>query len=157
MIPDLKIQLKKYRLMKLSFDINSQYDAKRKPIPTTFGTSTTYGITKEIANVTFGIRCNSENMPFFIEVVYQGIFEFNKDLSAIDAKESDKVIKIFCPAILVPFIRETIAETTRKADFTPLILPAINFHEQYENEKKQNSKIDKSIPDRKKVKRIKKI
>ncbi|MBW1706391.1 MAG: protein-export chaperone SecB, partial [Deltaproteobacteria bacterium] len=44
-------------------------------------------------------------------------------------KDVEPIAKINCPAILFPFLRECVADITRRAGFNPLILPPINFVE----------------------------
>ena len=64
--------------------------------------------------------------PFLLEIEYEGMFVLNKRASK---KDVEPIAKINCPAILFPFMRECVADITRRAGFNPLILPPINFVE----------------------------
>ena len=73
------------------------------------------------------------NLPFSIHVTTAGLFTFQK----LPAKELlQKVIHINCASILFPFLREHIADLTRRAGFPPLLLPPTNFVALYEQGKK---------------------
>jgi len=63
-------------------------------------------------------------MPFAIFIEGKGIFKFKKTPSEAVLK---KVSKINCPAIIFPYVRETIADITRRAGFPPLHLNPVNF------------------------------
>lgn len=86
-------------------------------------------INKKLVEILFNIQIAGTQLPFTMDVEYKGNFRFNQDLESIDKSIVEKTININCAAILYPFIRETIAEITRKAGFSPLILPAMNFVE----------------------------
>ncbi len=60
-----------------------------------------------------------------IKVVYCGHFEFNPNVPSPLTKEAFS--RTNAPAIIFPYLRETIASITTKAGLIPLILPPLSF------------------------------
>lgn len=69
---------------------------------------------------------DSPNYPFYFNVAVLGSFQFSEDTQ-------EKIIQQYqdvnCPAIIFPYLREAIADITRRAGFPPLHLPPVNFIE----------------------------
>ncbi len=76
--------------------------------------------------VYLGISFDHPAAPFKFKVVAFGKFGFPVDTSTI-SNGIDKIAIINCSAIIFPFLRENIAELTRKAGYPPMILPPVNF------------------------------
>ena len=55
-----------------------------------------------------------------------GLFEFEEELEEGDIA---RIAGINCAAILFPYIRETVADLTRRGGFPPLHLAPVNFVE----------------------------
>ena len=95
--------------------------------------------------VSFGLKQVSGNHAYYYEIVGAGLF-------FIDQLPDENIIKqlstINCPAILFPYIRETIADLTRRAGFKPLHHDPINFIE-YAKLREQKYKAKKSISPKK--------
>ena len=64
------------------------------------------------------------NYPFYFNVTVAGFFQFTEP---IDEALRKQYATINCPAILFPYLRETLADLTRRAGFPPLHLPVTNF------------------------------
>lgn len=77
---------------------------------------------KTEANIIIGIKYNiEENLPFTLELIIRGFFVF---------KEKDqKIVFQNGTAIMYPYIRSIITDITSKTNYTPLILPTMNFYE----------------------------
>jgi len=69
-------------------------------------------------------REEKPNYPFYFDVTVAGSFEFDETLNEALRKQ---YATINCPAILFPYLRETLADLTRRAGFPPLHLPVTNF------------------------------
>ncbi len=87
------------------------------------------------SNVLLQLKIEGEQIHFVVEASYLGVFEFDRDLSGIARDRLDRVIKVNCAAILFPFVREIVAETTRRAGLSPLVLDSFNFVKAYEKGK----------------------
>lgn len=70
------------------------------------------------------VSLNSGNIPFYFTVEGFGMFTFDGEP---DEQTLKNVSSINAPAIIFPYIRETIADLTRRAGFAPLHLQPINF------------------------------
>lgn len=66
----------------------------------------------------------TEDAPFFLEVQGAGKFIFQEKPDEIILSQMSNVN---CPAIVFPYIRETIADITRRAGFPPVHLNPVNF------------------------------
>ncbi|MBF0496404.1 MAG: protein-export chaperone SecB, partial [Deltaproteobacteria bacterium] len=64
--------------------------------------------------------------PFYFDLSVAGLFEFNE---TIDEKLLQQFAKINCPAIIFPYLREALADLTRRSGFPALHLPVTNFVE----------------------------
>ncbi|MBI3600442.1 MAG: protein-export chaperone SecB [Nitrospinae bacterium] len=70
------------------------------------------------------VSLNSGNLPFYLTVEGVGVLTFDGDP---DQKTLNNISSINAPAIIFPYIRETVADITRRAGFPPLHLPPVNF------------------------------
>lgn len=64
------------------------------------------------------------NYPFYFLLVVTGFFELKDE---IEKSEIDKIANINCAAIIFPYVRETLADITRRSGFPPLHLQPVNF------------------------------
>jgi len=125
MPPSLEISLITSRVKSLNFGIKPDPPPKGK-IQVHFALSHNYNYdykSKTIA-VLLSAAVDDKHMPFFLKVEYEGIFTLSKRLPK---KDVEPIAQMNCPAILFPFLRETVAEVTRRGGFSPLMLPVINF------------------------------
>jgi preprotein translocase subunit SecB len=69
-----------------------------------------------------------QNNPLFIlEVTYTGIFE----IMGFTPEVEEQITNIQCPALLFPFIRRIVSETTVDGGYPPLLIDPIDFHSLY--------------------------
>jgi len=88
----------------------------------------------EVFEVELNISANAKNKEdtiFVIELVYAGIFT----IKGIAEDLIKQTLFIQCPALIFPFARRIISDTTRDAGFPPLMLNPINFEAMYESKK----------------------
>jgi preprotein translocase subunit SecB len=83
--------------------------------------------------VRLGVELGQEGLPFALAVVIAGRFQFPE---VPDPTALDPIVHINCAGILFPFVREAVADLTRKGGFTPILLPPVNFVELYQESKK---------------------
>jgi preprotein translocase subunit SecB len=77
----------------------------------------------DIVNVT------GNESPFNLLVEYGGMFLFEDEVPA--PNEIVRIAEINCATILFPFVREAIAEITRRAGIGQMLLQPMNFVELY--------------------------
>lgn len=136
--------LDQFKINKLSFSANENFKMKKnKPvlIDHKIGTRSKYSKKNKILNVFLKVTFIDGDIPFFIDIEGEGIFTFKEEL---DKKLLDQFATINCPAMIFPYIRETIADLTRRAGYPPLHMPAINFVEMAKSKKKTVKKTKKT-------------
>lgn len=75
------------------------------------------------------LQLHGEGTPLSAEVEVGGLFGVSA--KPVDAVEATKLAEINCAAIVFPYLRETVADLTRRSGLAPLHLPPINFVELY--------------------------
>lgn len=91
--------------------------------------------------------CDGVENPFQFSMVFLGRFKIKGDINK-------ELIKIFsdinCPAIMLPYLRQCLADITMRSGYPPLYFPIINFTEFM---KKKNKTIPESISKRKRIRK----
>ncbi|MGL5050382.1 MAG: protein-export chaperone SecB [Fusobacteriaceae bacterium] len=112
-----------YDLEKINYERNNLFDSSiDSEILPKINTMIIYkDESKKEANIILGIKYDNENnLPFSLEVVLRGFFEFND--------EDQKIIFQNGTAIMYPYMRSIITDITSKTNYTPIILPTMNFY-----------------------------
>ncbi|HEC12393.1 MAG TPA: protein-export chaperone SecB [Acidiferrobacteraceae bacterium] len=81
---------------------------------------------------------------FLTEVHQAGVFQ----IKGVGDAELDMVLEIACPNILLPFLREAIADLVTKGGFPQLLLNPINFEVLYQ-QKQEAQAGEKTKPEKK--------
>lgn len=76
------------------------------------------------------LSLQGEAVPLSLEVELGGLFGISNKPE--NAMEAEKIAEINCAAIVFPYLRETVADLTRRAGLAPLHLPPMNFVEFYQ-------------------------
>ncbi len=135
-----------FSLAKVQFKVNRKF----KPKATEVNISPQIALNHEVRTeekqliVMLGIRQRAGNIPYYFEV--EALSLFHLDENETDEKILKQLADINCPAIIFPYVRETIADLTRRAGFPPLHLNPINFVQlakERESEQKGEEKIKK--------------
>ena len=83
-------------------------------------------------SVSLAVDIGEPGLAFEVSVLLVGVFL----LSEIPVQpELDQIVHVNCAAILFPFVREAIAELTRKGGIGPVLLPPLNFVELHRESK----------------------
>jgi preprotein translocase subunit SecB len=122
------------RLIESHFSINQQYKwEKDKPIALQNSVSVKFKQTEKHIHLQLSVASDSENQPFRFSVSYEGDFSFE----AIPPQEElERIANINCASMIFPYVRECIADMTRRAGLQPLNLPPFNFVAMYNENKK---------------------
>ena len=134
-----KFQIIRIRLMEAHFAIIHQYNwEKTEPIEFTHNIEIGYKQTNNDIHVLVSVSADSDNQPFRFSVACEGSFSFEE----IPLKEElDRIARIYCAAIIYPYVRETVADLTRRASMPPLNLAPFNFVSMYEERQKAASPV----------------
>jgi preprotein translocase subunit SecB len=83
-------------------------------------------------SVSLAVEIGEPGLPFEVGVHLVGQFLFSE---IPVQQELDQIVQVNCAAILFPFVREAIAELTRKGGIGPILLPPLNFVELHRESK----------------------
>ncbi len=139
----MNIKLLEIRLLKSSFALNTEILAEGKEF--SIERELIIGIAKDDSDkkikVDLQIKTKNEDSPFLFNIVYEGSFEIISEEEPTQ-HEINKIGAINCGAIIYPYLREHLADLTRRAGVPPFHLPPINFVSFYrdKNEEVQQSK-----------------
>jgi len=144
----ISIKFLDFAITKITFELNEKFDCLKDQketavkFNTKFKGKTTFDKEHLVLTLKLGTRINwqTENSPFDIEVVGRGVFQLNRE-----PEDIERLAWINCAAIIFPFIRETIADVTRRSGLPPLLIPPTNFVRFFEDIKKQENLKKKRI------------
>lgn len=114
------------RLLKSNFVLN--YDSQQEDqqdFDVDLSVRTNYDREKNEATVILKSKTNSEDYPVFFDIEYGGKFKLQEDEEAA----LKRLYTINCPAIILPYLREYLADITRRAGLKPFYIQPINFVE----------------------------
>ncbi len=117
-----------FKLLSVTFTLNKDFKVNEKTVSYEPEIAIDYVVEKKKKEIVvlLGVRKIEGNIPYYFEVRAGGLFKFDK---LPTNKLLKQFAKINCPAIIFPYLRETIADLTRRAGFPPLHLDPINFIE----------------------------
>jgi len=122
-----------FRLLDTVFHVNREFkpsEGENIEIATDFNLG--HKTTDKEVQVFLKVTSDGKKAPFSFIVEGAGFFEFEE----VQAEEDvARVASINCAAIIFPYIRETIADLTRRAGFPPLHLAPVNFVEAFKAKK----------------------
>lgn len=114
-----------FRLVDVTFHLNESFDTSSEEIKINQELTVDHRQENKSVRVWLGINLGGEDAPFKLSVKGEGIFEFKEAMKS--KKDLDSIARINCAAIIFPFLREFIADLTRRTGFPPLLLLPINF------------------------------
>lgn len=69
-----------------------------------------------------------EQIAYIVEVQQAGVFRLR---GFDDAEERHRLLGVYCPDTLFPYVREAVSELVQRAGFPPFLLQPINFDALY--------------------------
>ncbi len=146
----LKMKFKDFAILKLNFYLNEEFKEENTDNAIEPEMALSHDLRKEEKQlvVFLGLKQITGNIPYRFEIKAGSLFQFEEIPEENILKQ---LATINCPAIMFPYIRETIADLTRRAGFPPLHLDPINFIElakqqEIKNQQKENIKETESTP-----------
>lgn len=114
-----------FRIIKLIFSINPKHKSRKTiKINSDLSVGSKFKKKEKTLFLFLKVEIKKGNIPFFIEIEAEGRFRFD----AMPDKDSlNRISSVNAPAIMYPFLREAIADITRRAGFAPLHLAPFNF------------------------------
>ena len=134
---DHKFSITGIRLNEAHFSVNHLFKGeKNKPIKISHSVEIKYKQTDRFLHVLVSVSSDSENQPFRFSVAWEGSFAFEE----MPLKEKlDRIVHINCASIIYPYVRESIADLTRRSGRMALNIAPFNFVAMYEESKKKES------------------
>lgn len=122
----LKMKFKEFALLELNFYLNQEFKEENtnKTIEPEITINHELREEEKLLVVILGLRQLKGNIPYRFEIKAGSLFQFE---NLPEEKMLKQLATINCPAIIFPYVRETIADLTRRAGFRPLHLDPINF------------------------------
>lgn len=145
------MSIREISLDKVTFQVNRDFSEEGGPKGISYRLKVDSRINREktVLSISLGVesprREENPDSPFFFDLTMVGVFEFSETVTDELRKQ---YAAINGPAILFPYVRETLADITRRAGFPPLLLPVMNFVglAQTRAEKGQASDAEEAIP-----------
>lgn len=119
-----------FRISKLNFSLNGQFNKQgQAKIRTEF--KIRHELSGQRLKVFLTITFSDKTAPFTIDLEGVGLFELGR---AFDEEELDTLCNSHCSMVMFPYLREVIADITRRAGFPPLHIPQINFSQVFKQQ-----------------------
>lgn len=137
---ELKFKIQAIKLLESHLKINPDFNWDNKPVSVSSSLGVQYAKKNKNVQVILSVNSDDKNQPFIFNIVLAGLFDF-KELPK--PKELEKIVNINCAAILFPYVREIVADLTRRADIPPFHIPPVNFvnfYEKLEQSRKKSTK-----------------
>ena len=139
-----KFNFRNFKITSVQYSINEGFQLKEGQsveISTDMILQSNYDQKVKALTLVMAIRQTKENTPFRFEVQGVAVFQFESEPSQ---RFLDLLSNVNCPAIMFPYMREFIAELTRRGGFTPFHLPPVNFVKLAEDKKRMQEEQQKS-------------
>ena len=118
------MNIKDIRLLECSFSINRDAPDQDSVIGSSLSFESAFDKdTKTVTGVLKTVSQEDKNSPYQFSAEIGGKFILDDG----EEEHLKRICEINIPAILLPYLRETIADLTRRAGFPPLHLPIVNF------------------------------
>lgn len=120
-----------YRLLSAHFDLNRNFEAGPDiQVNTNLSLTHDYIDEQNSLRLFMKVEVSGEASPLNISVEIGSLFHFEKKPAA---DKLSKLAEINCAAMVFPFVREVIADLTRRSGLPPFLIPPINFIEFHKN------------------------
>jgi len=130
------------KLLESHYKLNTDYKfEENKKISLSGSIRLQYIKENNIVRVILSVSSENIEQPFTYNVAFEGGFKFQKMPSK---KILEKIVNINCASIIFPYVRETVADLTRRSVIPPFHIAPINFVASY-NEKLRLSASQKNI------------
>lgn len=131
---ELKFKIAAVKQIESHFALNPDFKpVKNKPIEINYGVNISFKRKDKMVNVIISVLSDNKSQPFMFNIVTMGLFKFQKLPKNAELK---RVAHINCASIIFPYVREYIADLTRRAGIPPFHLDPMNFIVIYEERKK---------------------
>ena len=126
-----QFDFKDCRLLSAHFDLNRNFESGPDvQVDTKISLSHNYLDDSKSLRLFLKVDVSGESAPINVSIEMGSMFQFKEKP---EAEKITEIAEINCAAIVFPFVREVIADLTRRSGLPPFLLPPINFVEFYKN------------------------
>lgn len=113
-----------FRVTRLNFAVNSKFagDQARAQVRTEFKLH--HETQQNRLKVLLSISFDDTTAPFSIHLEGAGLFELNRPFNGA---ELENLCNSHCSMVMFPYLREIVADISRRAGFPPLHIPQVDF------------------------------
>lgn len=131
---ELKFKIAGINQIESHFTLNPDFrPSKNKHIEINYGVNISLEKKDQLISVIVSVLSDNKSQPFIFNIATRGLFNFQK---LPPKAELERVAHINCASIIFPYIRESIADLTRRAGLPPFHVDPVNFINIYEEQKK---------------------
>ncbi len=129
-----KFQFKNQKIVQVEFSVNNNFDRSHNEVQLEISMkekhkkTSTYQALSELEISVFKKEFNPQ-IPFYIRIIVEGEFKWEENID-----NSEQLLKINAPALLLSYARSMITQLTVFAGFEPLIIPLVDFTKNPDNE-----------------------
>jgi len=128
---EAKFSFESLRLLESHFKLNTDFKPRRRqPIEISTEINISHKEQDKTVKVIVSVSSVNKKQPFVLDTAVMGTFNF---LKMPTKKDLNKIVYVNCAAIMFPYVREIIADLTRRADIPPFHMDPINFVALYED------------------------
>ena len=127
--PTLSVEMAQIKLIKSIFMVNASYQPIEDKVAIGVALKSSGEFSEDGWQATFFQRMTTsppKDAPFFLDIEFNATFVL--DPAPLPLEQAHFIRKVF-PEIIFPYLREYVAETTRRGGFAPLILAHQPFSE----------------------------
>lgn len=132
--PHTDIKFTNFRILRLNFGLNKEFNAVKQHTEV----HTEFKIRHELHGTTLKVFLRikftdnpDRTTPFMLNIEGEATFKLRHPPAPA---EIQPLVKQYCAAAMFPYLRETIADITRRAGFPPLHIPQVDFTRAFEQD-----------------------
>lgn len=118
------LRFSEFRILKITFDALAELKDSTHEVAPGIGLKHSYNKEEKSLSIFLRVWLPEGQQQYAFDIIAGGKFLLSDEP---DEKMLENFARINCPAIMYPYVRETIADLTRRAGFSPLHLPPVNF------------------------------
>lgn len=113
-----------FRIHRLNFSLNEKFNTNKGEAKVQTEFKIRHESRQNRLKVYLSINFDDKTAPFTILLEGVGLFELNREFSE---PELDALSNNHCSTVIFPYLREAVADITRRAGFPPLHIPQVDF------------------------------
>lgn len=113
-----------FRIHRINFALNEKFNSNQAEAKVQTEFKIRHENRQNKLKVYLSIDFKDKTAPFSVYLQGVGLFELKRELSDT---ELDLMVNNQCAAVLFPYLREAVADISRRAGFPPLHIPQIDF------------------------------